>query len=228
MPTLPNGTTQLLALLDTLVFNPGNKFISMPDKENAVNAAALYVANQLGGIFYIDQSLTTDATNTRYFIVPNNIYRIEYLELVDQTVTPESTQVIDVIPLEQARAINSPQTSEAVFAYFHPDSSELHFTQDLPPNRVIRMLAFGMPNFISISGGGGPISLDSNVDQMQAIAYEAASILRTRTRDVEESQALHMRAVEYIESAAKANSARRQVSKLAVGRHTPLTRLRRF
>lgn len=227
MPTLPKTHQRYLDALQMLVYNPGKRFISEAEELLALNQGALFVASELGGIFFIDNSMTLPVGQNT-LTVPDNIYDIRYLELVTAA-SPETVEFIDVVPYEDFRVLgfgSEPDGSKARFAYFIPETNQLVIQPawDGAADVPVRLLCWGMPNELTNS----VLLYDGNIEQINAIVFEAASILRMKTRDGAESERLHQRALQAIESAATVNSLRKRLKRVNVGRHTPQTRLRRF
>lgn len=226
MPTLANTQQLYFDKLRTLVVNPGQRFISLADEELAINSAALFVASKLGGIFYVDNTLLTVAGQFDY-VMPNQIFDIRHMELVTPGVTPnaETVEYVDVVPYETFRQIQAGGNSTARFAYFIPETTQLHIEPAPTVDGLqIRLLCFGFPNQLTRS-----ITLyDGNIEQVNAVAFEAAAQLREKTRDDVTAERLHNRALEYIESAAQTNSSRRSVKRIQIGQNTPPTHMRRF
>jgi hypothetical protein len=230
MPTLSNAQSQYYTLLRTLVHNPGFKFITQGDEQNALNMAALFVASKLGGILYIDSSVTTTA-GVKDYILPNHIAQIRYLELVDTSQTPEVVTPVDVVSYELMGVIQPSNPALGVgnaspFAYFIPEQHRLHI--DAAPQQtgiVIRALCYGLPNVFDLRNQAA--LYDGNVEQVYAIVHEAASIVSKKMKELAMAKEFHQYALEGIEAAAEMNGKRRQVSRVQVYRHTPQTRLRR-
>ena len=225
MPTLNNNQDAYFRILRSWAFNPGQKFVTAQDEADAINAAAITVASRLGGISFVDSSLRT-AAGVQDYTVPNNIFKIKYLEIIDTTVTPNVSYFIDVVGYEQFRAINWAAASADQFAYFDPETNNLHIEPAPTTNNLtIKMLAWGMPNELF---RGSVVLYDGDVSQVNAICKEAVANVRIKTRDVGEANALHQRAMESVEDAGIVDSMRKAVTRVHVGRNLPLNRLRRF
>lgn len=225
MPTLSNGMDAYLSMLRTKVVNMGQKFITPADELNALNEAALTVASKLGGLKFVDASQVTVA-NSDTVILPNTVEQVQYLELIDTSVTPNVVSFVDVVDYKMYRAINYATPTTNQFAWFDPNTKILTISPaPLTAGLVVRALCYGMPSVIV--GGGATTLYDGDVGQMSAITTEAASIIRMRTRDIQEMGILHNRALESVEDAAAVMARQNQVTRVGVGRHTPLSRLRK-
>lgn len=225
MPSMSNAQGKYFEVFRSLVFNPGQKFLTQADEVNYINSAAVNIASRLGGILYVLTAGVTIASQADYTL-PNTVKKIRYLELVDTTVTPNTVTFIDVVPYEQFRRINDPDASSYPFAWFRPETGVLHIEPAPTTSGLeIRLLCWGMPNALY---DGSTTLFDGDLAQLNAITQEAASLARIKTRDLEEAALLHQRAMESCEAAAAMISGNNQVEKLNVGRHTHLTRLRRF
>lgn len=227
MATLADTQAQAYALLRTLIVNPGFKFLSQLDETNALNAAALFVSSKVGGIHYVDTSLAT-IVGTADYTVPDTIFDIRFLELVDTSVTPNKVLPVDVVQYELFRTLHPDNAdlgtnSDGTFAYFDPERHLLHI-EPAPTQTglVVRMLCYGHPNVIAQAGA----LYDGNVDELTAICHEAASYLMTRKGEANESTRMHRLALEYIEGILEIKSQRNQVKRIQVYRHIPPTRLR--
>lgn len=225
MAILNNNQDAYYRILRSWAYNPGQKFVSAQDEADAINAAAITVASRLGGISYIDATLRTAAGVSDY-AVPNNIFKVKYLEIIDTTVTPNVPYFIDVVSYEQFRAINWSEASRDQFAYFDPETNNLHIEPaPTTSSLTIKMLAWGLPNELQ---RGSLVLYDGDISQVNAVCKEAVANIRIKTRDVQESQILHQRAMESVEDAGIMGSVQKQTKRVRVGRNLPLTRLRRF
>lgn len=225
MPTLSNSHDQYFQMLETLVYNPGRKFITAADESNAINQAAITVAGKLGGIWYNFPVAVLAANQTDFIIPDNTIMRIRYAEIIDNN-TGQVVDFFDVVSYEQFRVINFQQQSDNYFAYYEPSSQLLHIQPGVPlTTYTVRLLCYGFPNLLVQNSA---VLYDGDIGQMSAICKEAASLLRIKTRDMEESTGLHNKALEAVDDAAVMQSQSRRVGRIQVGRHTPLSRMKRF
>lgn len=232
MPQITNTHGLYLQHLRMKVHNPSKVFITTPDEDAALNEAAINVASRLGGLAFIDRTLTTTAGQSDYTV--STSYRaIRYLEIADTSVTPNTITTVDVVRYEDFRRLNTPQASDKTYAYFVPETNNLHI-EPAPATTGLQLwlLVWGMPNRI-IAATAGQTSFattlyDGDLAQLSAITTEAASLLRMKSRDLPESNGLHERANEATEAAAVVESMKNMISKAQVGRHTPNTNLRSF
>jgi hypothetical protein len=214
---------QYLALLRTKVLNPSGKYITPADELNALNEAAITVASKLGGLKLVASAVTT--ANVSDYIFPNSVEGPLYLEIEDTTVTPSTFSRIDVTSYSLFRSLRTEPVFSGTFAWFDPNTKILHVEPaPLLDNLNLRLVYRGLPSEIL---GGVTTLYDGDVSQMAAITTEAASILRMRTRDMQESEILHNRALQNVEDAGQIEAVRNQTTRVGVGRHTPMSRLKR-
>lgn len=236
MSQLSNLHQTYLDYLRMKVHNPGGKFITPTDEDAALNEASLTVASRLGGLLqYLDRSVALVANQNDYTL-PDQYRQVLYLEIADTTVTPTKFLHVDVVRYQDFRVLGKPTTSGAYLAYFEPERNNLHI--EPAPTAAQAGLFFwivvrGLPQRIFIAAAppntAALVALyDGDLAQIAAVTKEAASILRLKSRDVPESDALHARAMENVEDAAVVEHVKNMATHASVGRHTPLSKLRRF
>jgi len=223
MATLENTHQKYIDLLDTYLIVRGEKFLSPVQKLLLLNAAAVEVAADLGGLKYFYE-ITTVADQLEYTL-PNTITKLESPAwVVDNpgTATEDATP-FDIFTFQEFQALKESGGIPDQCAWYSEENSNI---LNIVPafdtaGRTIQILCKGYPNVITAS-----VTLyDGDIAQINAVCLRAASLAKFRSRDYREAQALENRAALSVEKAAHMESIKNQSDGFSSAQETPYKEL---
>lgn len=238
MATFPNTKVNYLNAFNSLVPNPGKRFITGQDELNFLNQAALTIAAELGGLeYYYDFQPVGEQQE---YTLPNHIIQVRSpaydIDYINSGI--EAVAYLDVLTWNEADAFKSNVEDDPATPAEYPDrvlryDAHTRILRVLPPfegtagvaipDKTVRLMCWGNPQEFFAND---VVLHDGDVNQMNAVALEAASLARIRSRDIQESQFLHARAMEAADNAAKAKSIKNRITRVRMGQDTPNSRWR--
>ena len=200
MPVTPATYANVLAIIDSLVFNPSRNFLKDADYQSYIDQATRTTALEIGGVRFIDASLTTEA-GQRDYVLNNQYKRIDQaqyitgygtgnelvypMDIITQKDQDYLAAISDPTSMFDTGGLNISGTPQNVSKYgiFWPETQTLRLS-DAPANKgdVVKLWVLGVPQLMAAG-----VTYDGDPIDMNAIAYKACDLARLKSRETGES-----------------------------------------
>ena len=238
MPVTPATYANILARINSLIFNPSQNFLTAADYQTYIDTAAMTTATELGGLRFIDTSILTVAKQRDYPIDTGwkrldaaqyiqNIGASNELVFPMDVITEKDADFLALISqpvmgynADDLTITGQPQPTSK-FAIFWPQNQTLRLSD--PPatgGDTIKLWVLGVPQTMNVG-----VTYAGDAIDLQAIVYAVCDLARLKSRETQESGVWHQRWQEECDRIRRFRSKMNRTRQIADGRFR-VTKLR--
>ncbi len=238
MPATPATYANVIARMDSVIFNPSRNFLKDADYQQYIDAAVLDTALEVGGLRFIDATTLTVA-GQRDYVLDSKYKRLNQAQYVQNIgATNEIVNQMDVITERDSNFLSvisqpvsgfdpssldvtgTPQVISK-YAVFWPEIQTMRLL-DTPDtaNDTIKLWVLGLPHTM-----GTGITYDGDASDMNALVFRACDLARLKSRETQESSVWEQKWLAECERIRRFRGKINRVRQIQDGRYR-ITRLR--